>query len=485
MYHHPKHFARHLRQLNYLRKLCNQYQQRGSFSHKLMQWIRKKLQFLTNRLLRRVTPQRWIGAASCIVAFLQTQGVTLNAQHFLPKVINPFQISDLSEHGQHAVLDLDNDGDIDLLYVSYGAQYEFELRFRENISTKQAPAFPGSSVLSLNTGQTSFDNFVYTTGDLDNDGDFDVLACTGYAAIPVGYSYRYEPVIAFIENIGTPEAANYQLTELDTLNTSIFNQGVGIPNLVDIDDDGDLDLYMDLLIYNFGFEINEMHPVYYKNVGTPAEWNFISGAQEPFNYQFPQGVQYMLHDFGDIDNDGDLDILAQAFNYDDSVQGYISNYMYYENAGDPANPFFAPLEENPFNLPGDQIDQQCIPVLADWDKDGDLDLSCTVVYDNTVANLVYFENIGSSSVESERGLKHSLFDVLPVPANSYLDIQIEAEGASDAQIAVTDVHGRKIYEDRISGQTYRINCENWMPGSYIVRIVNEKHSASKVVQVLR
>jgi hypothetical protein len=225
--------------------------------------------------------------------------------------------------------------------------------------------------------------------------------------------------------------------------------------------------------------------VYYENIGTPTDWNFTIGAHEPFNYSFPQGVQYMLHDFGDLDDDGDLDILGQSSFYDKGLERYIETFLYYENAGDPSSPFFVPPMEEPFNLPGDLVGFPCIPVLADWDKDGDLDLSCMPSYDDETASLVFFENIGSSSVERAHSRKQSLFRVLPVPADSYLDIQIEAEGASDVQILITDVHGRKIYEDKISGQTHRINCESWMPGPYVVRIANEKHSASRVVQVLR
>lgn len=286
-------------------------------------------------------------------------------------------------------------------------------------------------------------------------------------------------------NVGTPASSSFQLNTLDTLTTSVFNQGLGIPNLVDIDADGDLDLFMDLLIYNFGFEIYEIHPVYYENIGTPTDWNFDIGAHEPFNYSFPQGVQYMLHDFGDFDDDGDLDIIGQSSFYDDALESYVETFLYYENAGDPTTPFFAPPMEEPFNLPGDLIAYPCIPVLADWDKDGDLDLSCMPSYEGENASLFFFENIGSSSVESEHSREQSLFDALPVPANSYLDIQIKDDGASEVQILVTDVHGREIYSDKISGQTHRINCDDWMPGPYVVRIANDKHSSSRVVQVLR
>ena len=122
--------------------------------------------------------------------------------------------------------------------------------------------------------------------DLDQDGDCDVLVGCFYGAV------------LFYENTGT--ALEPQWTRNDDYfhtNWSSFRA----PAAVDLDGDGDLDIVS-------GVSAGTSHLIVYWNEGTPQEpsWN---EDRDFFSSIAPVGTS-VEPNFADIDQDGDLDLVA-------------------------------------------------------------------------------------------------------------------------------------------------------------------------------
>lgn len=186
-------------------------------------------------------------------------------------------------------------------------------------------------------------------GDLDNDGDLDLLVAN-IVANWQNWSIRY------YENVGTAECPEFEDQGFKSF--GIPNMGLFLPTLADIDSDGDLDLFA-----NGGF---------LKNHGTPEEPDFSGSVlvQNPFGLDFSGIVSGPNVTFADLDKDGDLD----AF-----ICGRTSKFFFQYNIGTPAEPLFGPRIANPFGLAfGETPKGPNRIAVADWNCDGILDLLNTI-----------------------------------------------------------------------------------------------------------
>lgn len=219
------------------------------------------------------------------IDYFENTGTT-DAPVFNTSVENPFGLTSTYVYAFITATDLDDDGDIDLLV----GEYYGNLIYFENTGTATSPTFaaPAANPFGLNTGTSLLEmpNFV----DLDNDGDYDIISCsivyasnpemvyyenTGTATNPAfaasvtnpfgivgNATYFQNPTsadidgdgdfdlltaenygtFAFYENTGTqtnpafaaPQVNPFGLT--DNVSDFIF------PEFVDIDNDGDLDV---------------------------------------------------------------------------------------------------------------------------------------------------------------------------------------------------------------------------------------------------
>lgn len=148
------------------------------------------------------------------------------------------------------------------------------------------------------------------------------------------------------------------------------------PTFVDIDNDGDLDLF----VGEFG------NIKYFQNTGTANNPQFAAPISSPFGLSTTS--DYVFLAFGDMDNDGDLDAFMGEFD------GLIK---YYQNTGTATNPLFGTPINNPFGLAaGEYI---AAPTLADIDNDGDLDMLLGD-FDSYYGNndpLRFYRNTGTAS----------------------------------------------------------------------------------------
>ncbi|MCB9282918.1 MAG: T9SS type A sorting domain-containing protein [Lewinellaceae bacterium] len=147
----------------------------------------------------------------------------------------------------------------------------------------------------------------------------------------------------------------------------------GIPDDADIsflsfvDIDGDGD--QDLFTTDWGWNATFS---YIENTGSPEEPFFEASSlvYNPFGLD-PSGIPRGGLVFGDIDNDGDYDLFINGR----TGGNYGDYFVFQKNIGTPTNPEFAPREINPFGLSNAFIpDGLTWAALADWDCDGDIDI---------------------------------------------------------------------------------------------------------------
>jgi hypothetical protein len=213
--------------------------------------------------------------------------------------------------------DYDNDGDLDILLTGTSGSTGLSGIYRND----------DGNFTDIGAGLTASDLSSAAWGDYDNDGDLDILL-TGYGVI-LWHIFRNDGGNFTPVNIGW---SNY-----------IYGGSV---RWGDYDNDGDLDI---LLTGSWGIN-NPVSRIYRNTVGSFAD----IGAGLT-------GVFKSSAEWGDCDNDGDLDILLTG----DTGSGDISR-IYRNDEGS--------FTDVGADLPGVEYSSA---VWGDYDNDGDLDILLT------------------------------------------------------------------------------------------------------------
>ncbi len=221
---------------------------------------------------------------------------------------NPLAGIDVGGNASPEFADLDADGDLDLV----GGSEQGFLTYYRNDGTATASVFVQVTGVG-NPVPAAFLGAYHGAPrliDIDNDGDLDLFVGRDSG------NYRYW------ENTGTAAAAVFtERTGGDNPLNGILHNSYASPAFVDLDDDGDLDLVA----------LSSGRLDYYENTGTVSAPVYTLAGVNPLSAFGAGGTHGGTIDFFDVDGDGDLDAAIGALSTDP---------RYLENTGTVSSPVF-------------------------------------------------------------------------------------------------------------------------------------------------
>ena len=309
---------------------------------------------------------------------------------------------DLGSGAIPAFLDYDLDGDMDLIVGNYAyrtsaANSKNGLALFENIGTNTSPKFELKNTDFANTSSLNLFSTSPTFGDLDGDGDMDML---------LG---EFSGKLYYFKNIAALGST------VDFVLDSSYYAGIDIgsnatPYLVDIDRDNDLDL----IIGERNGNIN-----YFENLGDSTQPNFLLNTDSVGKISIKSSLinaGYTVPVVLDFDNDG---------KYDLALGTYDGDIYFYTNIEDQLHSKVEPIINSYYNRKTTHFGnvnygKRSAPALADLNGDTLIDLLVGLYR----GGLVYFKNDSDSSlgITNNNPLNIQIF---PNPSSGVFNIQLD------------------------------------------------------------
>jgi hypothetical protein len=313
--------------------------------------------------------------------------------------------------------DVDGDGDLDLLTANASGTVSVRLNNGAGVFTA-----PATGTVAVGANPTSI-----ALGDIDGDGDLDLLT-TSYNTTP---AYRTTPAntkVSVRVNNGAGVFTVPAIVANGTVNISDYYLGAVSIVLGDVDGDGDLDLLTALNVYIDGRAPGSVVSVSLNDgTGSFKSGSFVDVGQSP--------ARIVL---GDVDGDGDLDLVTACGAPSPSNGILVTSTTVSIRLNNGAGTFTAPANGTV------QVDSAPTSIdLGDIDGDGDLDLVSTGAY-NTLGSLT--STIGVVSVRLNNGA-----GTFTAPANG--TVQVDSAPTS---VALGDVDGDGDL-DLVTSNTFKAN----------------------------
>jgi hypothetical protein len=368
-----------------------------------------------------------------------------------------FLVSEMIELGSTAApafVDFNGDGLMDLVIGNYGifinaSTYRTRLTAFENIGTANAPIFKlvNSDFASLQ--QYNLRRLVPTFGDLDGDGDFDMI---------IGLE---DGTLLRVNNTGTPTSP---LFSTPIANFSGIDVGQhAAPNLIDIDRDNDLDLIIGERNGNSNFA---------RNTGTASSPQFstILNSQT----------------FGFIDTR----ITNQSLDGNSAphLVDHNGNFLLFMGSESGEIWVYDSIDNNTLgtfrrissDFDAVEVGRQSILSVADINADGLPD----VVAGNKRGGVSLFSAPYPTALKLTES-EISYFDFYPNPAKNQITIDFNNLNSLSKTISIIDAFGRVVKRFAVDEniETYHLDIQDLASGFYVISFASQKSHQSKTLLI--
>lgn len=299
--------------------------------------------------------------------------------------VSPSDIRSADRHSGSCQICIDLDGDGDKEFVVGDISFN-NLTMLTNGGTLTNANFIAKDTAfpSNNGGSTMVDQAIFPCAyyvDVNNDGVKDLISSPNAP----NFSENFNSVM-YYKNSGTNSVPIFTYQQSNLLQDQMIDVGEGAyPVFFDYDNDG----LKDLFIGNYGYfgssgfqhQIAQFH-----NIGTATQPKFDLVTRDFMNLS-ALGISNMIPSFGDMDGDGDADMIIGA------VDGHLHYFTNTAAIGAPAT--FVLTQANYKNSNNRVIDvgDYAAPQIVDVDSDGKNDL----VIGAKNGKFAYYHHIGSGT----------------------------------------------------------------------------------------
>lgn len=380
---------------------------------------------------------------------------TLSKANFLQE-----NMIEVGEGANPVFFDYNDDGLMDLVIGNFGEfdntlslLYKPYLSLYENIGTPANPIFKlidsdfaGLSTMNLDlSGGTPVLGLIPTFGDLDNDGDEDMILGDYLGNI------HY-----FTNTAGAGNDAVFILNQ-------VKYQGIDVgsfaaPQLIDLNRNGKLDLVIGK---------NNGYFTYYENTGT-ASVPFYTKITDSLGYVSTLEPGYFVG-------------RSAPYIYEDAgvykmLAGSSSGYLYkYDNIEGNLTGTFSKVDTAYLNI---REGKNTTLTIADITNDGKLDM----MIGNQAGGVAYFKGAYPVSVGPEYETIAGI-NIYPNPTKELLTLDLGTNNLKNASIKVLDLLGKTITTQKVSSNKTSINLNGLTQGIYLVKFTNDL--GSKVFKVVK
>ncbi|MBW8050593.1 MAG: T9SS type A sorting domain-containing protein [Cytophagales bacterium] len=225
----------------------------------------------------------FVGDENGDLIYFQNLGTSTSPAFTTPQA-NPFGLANV-DYAAPTFVDIDGDGDFD----AFVGEYYGNIKYFQNTGTNTAPAFAAQQTNPFGLANVGYILAAPTFVDIDGDGDFDAFVGEYYGALK------------YFQNTGTNTAPAFAAQQTNPFGLASVGYNAA-PSFVDIDGDGDFDLF-----------VGEYYGAikYFPNTGSNTAPAFAAQQNNPFGLADVGSLSAPA--FVDIDGDGDKDLFVGEY----------------------------------------------------------------------------------------------------------------------------------------------------------------------------